>query len=172
MCASLSREFIALALTLPRRTTQTGAKIVSTCNDDRLRIWAGGAAAKDPPLRSIPHNNHTGRWLSNFRTIVRLKTHGARKRIDAPVTTRAHAVFVHSVCAPLRSPQWDPRGDDVVLVGAMGTRQIEFFSATSGKRLHAFGSELLTAVPTINAIHPTLPLVASGTASGRLHLWS
>jgi WD40 repeat protein len=132
-----------------------GAKLVSTCNDDKLRIIplrtvgaaAEGAAkgsasfAPDSALTVIPHNNHTGQWLSNFRTI------------------------------------WDPHsapgGDAHVVIGALGSRALEFYNADSGKRvLAATNDELLTAVPVINAIHPTRPLVASGTASGRLHLWT
>ena len=114
----------------------SGNRFVSTSHDDHLRVWEGGVAAKDPPSVSIPHNNHTGRWLSNFRTV------------------------------------WDPRDDSTLLIGAMGTREIEAFSATSGRRIAHRRSDYLTAVPTLNCVHPVLPYVVSGTASGRLHLWT
>lgn len=136
-----------------------GMRMVSTGNDDLLRIWrssashdakpARGRAAKsvagdsasawrDPPALRIKHNNHTGRWLSNFRTVL------------------------------------DPlSGGDLALVGSMGTRHIQLFSTTTGNLLLDRGDEeRLTAVPTINAFHPTLALIVSATASGRLHLWS
>lgn len=131
----------------------TGKKFVVTCNDDTIRVFdtkaclsggaGGGAAGKGKGKGAGPqatvvirHNNHTGRWLSNFRTV------------------------------------WDPRGDDVVLVGAMKTRQVEVFDASSGQRLHAFADpDRMTAVPTLNAVHPVLPFLGATTASGRVHLW-
>lgn len=119
---------------------QSGTKIVSTCNDDRIRIFNTEIVKKGSNIDasvSIRHNNHTGRWLSNFRAI------------------------------------WDPHGNEVVVVGAMGTRAVEAYYAENGKRIAMRTSpDRLTAVPTLNAIHPTLPLVTSATASGRLHLWT
>lgn len=86
---------------------------------------------------SIDHNNHTGRWLSCFRTT------------------------------------FDPCNDETMLVGSMD-RAVELFHSVSGKRLHAHSSELLTAVPSLNAMHPhhAASWIVSGTASGRMHLWS
>jgi hypothetical protein len=54
------------------------------------------------------------------------------------------------------------------------TRKIRLFDARSGSLLRDFSSELLTAVPTQVAAHPS-PLVnamVGGTASGRLYLWT
>jgi hypothetical protein len=138
-----------------------GDRIVSTGNDDVLRVWTSGAQAptgrkggggraragakavslsrwESAPSVRIPHNNHTGRWLSNFRAVL------------------------------------DPlSGGNLTLIGAMGTRHIQLFSTITGKLLLDRGDdERLTAVPTINAFHPSLPIIASSTASGRLHLWS
>jgi len=131
----------------------SGQRFVTTCNDDTIRIYdtksclagsgffdAKGAGLakgkKGGAMTTIRHNNHVGRWLSNFRTV------------------------------------WDPRGDDVVLVGAMKTRQVEVFDAVTGSRLHAFADpDRMTAVPTLNAIHPVLPFLGATTASGRVHLW-
>jgi WD40 repeat protein len=111
---------------------------VSTCNDNKLRVWALDWAAPRPVVTqtaAIAHNNHTGRWLSAIR-----------------------AVF-------------DPADEDVFVAGSM-EREVEVFSAVTGERLAALTSEWLTAVPTLNAVHPTRRLILSGTASGRLHIWS
>jgi hypothetical protein len=54
------------------------------------------------------------------------------------------------------------------------TRKIRCYDAKSGGLLKDFSSELLTAVPTQCAAHPS-PLVnamVGGTASGRLYLWT
>jgi hypothetical protein len=54
------------------------------------------------------------------------------------------------------------------------TRKVRCYDAKSGAVLRDFSSELLTAVPTQVAAHPS-PLIsamAGGTASGRLYLWS
>lgn len=60
-----------------------------------------------------------------------------------------------------------------VVIGAMRTRALEVFDARNGKRTAAHVQpEVLTAVPTLNATHRTLPVVASATASGRMYLWT
>ena len=60
-----------------------------------------------------------------------------------------------------------------VVIGAMRTRALEVFDARSGKRKAAHVEpEVLTAVPTLNTTHRTLPVVASATASGRMYLWT
>jgi WD40 repeat protein len=68
---------------------------------------------------------------------------------------------------------FDPSDDGVFVCGNMD-RSVEVFDAASGDKLASLSSEWLTAVPTLNAIHPSLDrrLILSGTASGRLHLWS
>lgn len=67
---------------------------------------------------------------------------------------------------------WDPASDTVIL-GDM-TRKIVLLSARTGTRVKELTSELLTAVPTQNAAHPNpaVRAIVSGTASGRLYLWT
>lgn len=50
----------------------TGNKLLTTCKDDRLRIWNLEAAAdfaKPKPRFQIRHNNNTGRWLTAFKAV-------------------------------------------------------------------------------------------------------
>lgn len=123
-----------------------GTRAVSACNDDVIRIWdviddaSGGitlGTSPDAPRVSIPHNNHTGQWLSQLR------------------------------------PVFDPANDTSLLIGAMGTQALEVWSATTGAKLGALTSSLVTAVPTLNAVHPSPHVAAavSGTASGRMYMW-
>ena len=65
---------------------------------------------------------------------------------------------------------WTPAGDGVV-VGSM-KREVELFDAVSGKlTLKLSDPERMTAIASRFAVHPTLNVVAAGTASGRLHIY-
>lgn len=61
-------------------------------------------------------------------------------------------------------------GGSGVLVGGM-KRTADVYDAANGTRFSAFSSEDLTAIPSRNAAHPTLPVLACGTNSGRLHIF-
>ena len=68
---------------------------------------------------------------------------------------------------------FDPASEDTVILGDM-TRKVVLLSARTGARVRELSSELLTAVPTQNAAHPdpAVRAIVSGTASGRLYLWT
>lgn len=116
--------------------SECGERLVSTCNDDFLRVWHNAPTCKGKPAVSIKHNNHTGRWLSNFRTV------------------------------------FDPSDSSRIVIGAMQIRHLQAFDSNTGEQVCSVGDELLTAVPTLNAVHPHVPVVVSGTGSGRVHMWS
>eukprot|EP00051_Salpingoeca_urceolata_P021785 m.346213 g.346213 ORF g.346213 m.346213 type:complete len:729 (+) comp19861_c0_seq9:372-2558(+) len=48
-----------------------GTKLVTTSHDDFVRIWSDMTSGQPnaAPTRKIKHNNHTGRWLTNFKAI-------------------------------------------------------------------------------------------------------
>lgn len=116
--------------------SECGDKLVSTCNDNFLRVWDNAPLCKGNAAVSIKHNNHTGRWLSNFRCV------------------------------------FDPADSSRVVIGAMQIRHLQAFDSNTGEEICSVGHELLTAVPTLNAVHPHIPVVVSGTGSGRVHMWS
>ncbi len=116
--------------------SECGGRLVSTCNDDFLRVWHDAPTCSGKPKVSIKHNNHTGRWLSNFRCV------------------------------------FDPSDSIRVVIGAMQIRHLQAFDSNTGEQVCSVGDELLTAVPTLNAVHPHVPVVVSGTGSGRVHMWS
>lgn len=68
---------------------------------------------------------------------------------------------------------WDPKsshtGKSYVVIGDMN-RGIDLIDGNSGVT-HNFTSEYLTAQPAVNGSHPSLNLIASGNASGKLALW-
>lgn len=126
-----------------------GRRLVSTCNDNRIRVWdvdaeaaargVGVAPLSAEPSASFYHDNHVGRWLTNFKTV------------------------------------FDPANDATLLIGAMGTHHVQLYdAAAAGALIGVLGSELLNAVPTLNAAHPDahVPAIVSATASGRLFLWT
>ncbi|XP_053128443.1 WD repeat-containing protein 76 isoform X2 [Hemicordylus capensis] len=48
----------------------TGNRVVTTCADDKLRIFGTNCLSSLAPiLTTIRHNNNTGRWLTRFRAI-------------------------------------------------------------------------------------------------------
>lgn len=54
-----------------------GDRLVTTCNDDFIRIYNGTPAAlarggKAAQPIKVKHNNQTGRWLTPFRAVVRV----------------------------------------------------------------------------------------------------
>ena len=123
----------------------TGAALLTTSYDDRVRIFdvaaAVGATATattvppPPCLLAAPHNNQTGRWVTGFRAA------------------------------------WLPWADNAaVIVGSM-QRQIDVLSASTGQQLATLVADALATIPAVAVAHPTLPVIAGGVASGRCYLF-
>ena len=49
----------------------TGDKILTTCSDDYLRVFDSSVLSTDSikTIRTVKHDNHTGRWLAPFQAI-------------------------------------------------------------------------------------------------------
>nr|XP_006132165.1 WD repeat-containing protein 76 [Pelodiscus sinensis] len=48
----------------------TGHRVVTTCADDKLRVYdTSSLSAAIPVVTAIRHNNNTGRWLTRFRAV-------------------------------------------------------------------------------------------------------
>lgn len=69
---------------------------------------------------------------------------------------------------PLRAI-WTPLGDGAI-IGNM-RRFVDIFDASSGKLTSQLSSEWMTAIAARNCVHPMLPILASATASGRVHIF-
>jgi len=59
---------------------------------------------------------------------------------------------------------------NAVIIGNM-RRYVDVMDAKDGKMLIQLHGEYMTAIAARNCCHPSLPLLASGTASGRLHVY-
>lgn len=68
---------------------------------------------------------------------------------------------------------WDdrPGGDPFFCIGDM-QRSLTIFDGSTGAPQHQLRCSALTAQPAVNAVHPGSLLVASGTASGKVAIWS
>lgn len=113
-----------------------GQRFVTTGHDNTVRVYGSlDSGWSDKQQVVIKHNNHTGRWLSNFRAI------------------------------------WHPHDSSTVLIGNMA-RAMDVLDADTGAQVAQLSdADTLTAVPTLNAIHPSLNRIVSSTASGRLYVW-
>lgn len=85
----------------------------------------------------------------------------------APAVVIRHNTQTGRWVVPFRA-EWTSAGDGV-LVGGM-SRTADVYDSATGSRFASFSSEHLTAIPSRNAAHPTLPVLACGTNSGRVHI--
>lgn len=65
---------------------------------------------------------------------------------------------------------WTPAADALV-IGSMSDRAVDVLDAATGRRLAALRCEAMTAIPARSCVHPVLPALAAGTASGRAHVF-
>ena len=118
-------------------------RLLTTSWDCALRVWDGVGAAS-----------------------------GKAPEITAPARKITHDTATGRWIIPFRAI-WTAAADGVV-VGSMarGARRATLYDAKSGKKLHDFiEPELLSAIPSRCAAHPTLPAIAAATSSGRIHVF-
>lgn len=138
----------------------SGTRLVSCSNDNKLRVFdvQGGAASSSSASTGAGKDSKGAHALS---------------------ASLASGVYHNNHTGRWLSPfkcVWDPNSDDTYLIGNMG-RGVDLYSAAAsasgeGKAQAMLGGELLTAVPTQVAAHPSLPAVVGGTASGRVYMWT
>lgn len=118
-------------------------KLISTCYDDHVRIHYNMTGSADQQRHvEIGHNNQTGRWITNFKAA------------------------------------WDQKTPNYAVVGNMN-RGIDVINADADREHDDYNqlitnitSDYLTAQPAVNSFHPSLDLIASGNASGKIAIWS
>jgi hypothetical protein len=149
-------------------------QIVSTSYDDTICVWDVGSVGEKTtkskkkkkeakpsdedsvaPLRSISHNNHTGRWLTPFQA-----------------TWHPHSEDVIVV------------GDMKRAVDVIGTTAASDDGDDGEQHKEEWWvrltDEKMGTIPSLNAYHPTLShaghhptsILASANASGRVFVWS
>jgi WD repeat-containing protein 76 len=57
----------------------------------------------------------------------------------------------------------------MLVIGNMN-RSVNIFNA-KGEQMAVLSETKLTAIPAVNVFHPSLPMIVSGNASGRMNIW-
>ncbi|KAJ3009344.1 UNVERIFIED_CONTAM: hypothetical protein HDU68_002747 [Siphonaria sp. JEL0065] len=124
-----------------------GVDIVSTSFDDTLGLWKNVMTEKEDGLIKIHHNNQTGRWVQKFKGVW-----------------RGQDACHYSTAA---SHAFDP---SAIVIGNM-QRTVDIYSGVTGTQNASLRESSLTAIPAVNVFHPSLNLIVSGNASGRMNVW-
>ncbi|XP_071795385.1 WD repeat-containing protein 76-like isoform X1 [Asterias amurensis] len=69
LCKSISSMSFHRSTSSAYFSPVTGRKIIATSLDDKIRFLTVAESGKMEVQTSISHDNHTGRWLSNFRSV-------------------------------------------------------------------------------------------------------
>ena len=153
----------------------------SSSSDSTVCLWDARALRSKPLASASSEQAITSAFVSPSATHAVATCNDNKLRIFAldwtlpakPSLRQTAAIFHNNHTGRWLSAiraVFDPADDGVFVCGSMD-REVEIYEA-SGRRLAALTSEWLTAVPTLNSVHPTRRIILSGTASGRLHLWT
>ncbi|XP_072258627.1 WD repeat-containing protein 76 isoform X2 [Pyxicephalus adspersus] len=142
----LSQKKLRPVLSLPGHTKSvqsayfspvSGNRILTTCADDRLRVFDSSSLSSTVPLlTSIRHNNFTGRWLSRFRAVWDPKQEdcfviGSMERPRQIQVFHENGNLVHNF--------WDAENlNSVCSINAMHPTRSILVGGNSSGRLHVF----------------------------------
>lgn len=130
----------------------SGGKIASLAYDDQLRLYNSSILSGElPPIASVGHYNHTGRWLTPF------KLHWRSGQEDI--------LLMGSMERPRQMEVWRVDGDQMHKKGRPSclTYQMRMEKALRG--------EQLGSVCSVVTMHPTKQVVIGGNSSGRVHVF-
>lgn len=68
-------------------------------------------------------------------------------------------------------PFLDSSGQSVFCIGNM-KRALDLYSGNDGAQIISLQDAGLTAIPAVNAFHPTIDMIISGNGSGRMCVWN
>lgn len=151
----------------------------TSSTDTSIRLWdlrSWGKGAK--PLATANHKNacQAAMWApdgsrrlltTSFDNTLRIWDGGQGGEMDNLLTIR-HDNNTGRWVLPFRAV-WNAAGDGVI-VGNM-KRFVDVFDAGTGDLRAQLHSDHMTAIASRNAVHPMLPVLASATNSGRVHIY-
>ncbi|CAI5502681.1 unnamed protein product [Closterium sp. Naga37s-1] len=123
----------------------TGTRILSTCQDNRLRVWDSVFCDLQHPSSTIVHSHDFNRYLSPF------KAHWDPKDDAERVV----------VCGRYISDDYN----------GVALHPIDFLDASSGALLGSAVDPHLTTISPVNLPHPRCDLLATGS-SRSIYLWT
>lgn len=153
----------------------------ATCSSDGyVHLWDARKHKKDVPVASDLHGRSisgiafsplTGKHLVSIcqDDYVRfLSTDFTKFKVDKKVRHNNHT----GRWLTTFKPYWLPGQENLIALGAMvQPRRIEIMNI-SGTIIHNFMGEFMGSVTSVNAFHPTRPVVAGANSSGRVHVFT
>lgn len=148
-----------------------GNDILSTSFDDTLGLWKDVIEKDRSGLISIKHDNNTGEMIISFKSLslsLKLK-HLKTSSSSHPGrwVQKFKAVWRGQDLCSTITPSSEK---SAIVVGNM-KRIVDIYSGDKGRPLATLTDVSLTAIPAINVWHPTLNVIVSGNASGRMNVW-
>ncbi|KAF7732080.1 hypothetical protein EC973_006335 [Apophysomyces ossiformis] len=123
-----------------------GNKLATTAYDDYIRVFALENSSELMVQSAIRHNNHTGRWVTNFRARWNENTVSHLNGVD----------HQHFVVGNMKHP-------------------VDIYSGETGEAIEQlYDSERITAIQAVVQFHPTTESMTllCGNGSGRMVCWS
>ncbi|XP_040197414.1 WD repeat-containing protein 76 [Rana temporaria] len=114
----------------------TGNRVLTTCADDRLRVFDSSSPTSTAPLlTSIRHNNFTGRWLSRFQALWDPKQEDC---FMVGSMSRPRQIEVYHEDGNLVDNFWDENLNSVCSINVMHPTRSILVGGNSSGRLHVF----------------------------------
>ena len=157
-------------------TTGEPSLFTTSCSSGAVALWD---LRKLKPGRAVASASHKNACQSAYfapdgsRRIVSTSFDNTVRLWDgatdlSPVVSIPHNNKTGRWVLPFRAV-WTSAGDGV-LVGNM-QRNVDVYSVATAKLVKQLQSPFMTAIPSRSCVHPTLPIVAASTASGRVHVY-
>jgi DNA damage-binding protein 2 len=122
----------------------TGNKIMSTCLDNRIRVWDNLCADLSEPSREIVHSHNFNRYITSFKA-----------EWDPKDRSECLAVIGRYI------------SDDF---NGVALHPIDFIDTSDGRLVEQVYDHSITTICTVNKFHPRLDCMATGS-SRSLFIW-
>ncbi|GAX83618.1 hypothetical protein CEUSTIGMA_g11042.t1 [Chlamydomonas eustigma] len=122
----------------------TGRKILTTCQDNRIRVWDNLLDVNSPPSREIVHSNDFNRYLTPFRAEWDPKDYLEERFIVGRYISEDY--------------------------NGKALHPIDIMDASTGCLLQELVDTNLTTISPVNKMHPTREVIITGS-SRSLFLW-
>lgn len=116
----------------------TGNKIMTTCQDNRIRIWDNVCSDLSEPSREIVHSHDFNRYLTSFKA-----------EWDPKDPSECLAVIGRYISEDINGVALHP---------------IDFIDVSNGRLVENVFDQSITTICPVNKLHPRLDLMATGSS--------